>query len=127
MRASRVVASRYAHKECGSAALTLSKTIWVWDGSTDGCHGVWRLPPYQLQIWLVRIGAQVKAAKPAIEALLQRGWTRGHHEEGDTVPSTPQQTAREEQRVAGASETYPVGRSVQLRQIMALSGIHLSV
>lgn len=89
MGASRVVASRYAHKDCGSAALTLSKAIWVWDGSTDGCHGVWRLPPYQLQIWLVRIGAQVIAAKPAIEALLQRGWTRGHHEEGDTGPSTP--------------------------------------
>ena len=69
-----------------------------------------RLSPHQLQIRLVRIGAQVVAAKAAVEALLQRRWTRGHHKEGDTIPSTPQQTAREKQRIARAPEANPVGK-----------------
>ena len=110
MRASRVVASLYAHKDRGRAALTLRNAIWVWHSCTDGCHGMGRLSPHQLQIRLVRIGAQVVAAKAAVEALLQRRWTRGHHKEGDTIPSTPQQTAREKQRIARAPEANPVGK-----------------
>ena len=112
MRASRVVASLYAHKDSGSAILTLSKAVWAWHSSTDGCHGVGRMSPDQLQIWLVRIGAHVIATMTAVEALLQRRWAGGHHVEGDTIPSTPQQTARQKQRIAGASEANPVGTEV---------------
>ena len=58
----RVVALPNAYEQSCSTTLCIGRVSWTWHSPTESCNSVGCISPQDVQVGLVRIGAEIEAA-----------------------------------------------------------------